>query len=81
MSQNLLIDLIGWIGAISLLAAYALVSTRRLAGDAFTYQLLNLTGGAFLIINSFFYGAFPSVGVNLVWIGIAVFALARKRPR
>lgn len=81
MSQELLIDLIGWIGAISLLAAYALVSTRRLAGDAVAYQFLNLTGGAFLVINSFYYGALPSVGVNLFWIGIAVFALTRKRPQ
>jgi hypothetical protein len=81
MNQNVLIDLIGWTGAASLLAAYALVSTRRLAGDAVAYQFLNLTGGAFLIVNSSYYGAFPSVGVNLFWIGIAVFALVRRRPR
>jgi hypothetical protein len=79
MSHNLLVDLAGWGGAVLLLAAYALVSTRKIEGDAVAYQLLNLTGGALLIVNSFYYGAFPSVGVNVVWIGIAVFAIARKK--
>lgn len=79
MSGNILIDIVGWAGAVALLGAYALVSTRRLEGDALSYQLLNLTGGALLIANSFYYGAFPSVGVNMVWIGIAVFAIVRKR--
>ena len=41
--------------------------------------LVNLAGGALLIANSFYYGAFPSVAVNVVWIGIALFAIYRKR--
>lgn len=79
MSHNFFIDVAGWSGAALLLIAYALVSTRKIEGDAITYQLLNLVGGALLIVNSFYYGAFPSVGVNVVWIGIAVFALVRKK--
>ena len=75
-----LVDIIGWLGAASLLLAYGLVSTRRLAGDSPTYQLLNLMGGVLLIVNSFYYGAFPSVGVNVVWVGVAVYTLARTRP-
>jgi hypothetical protein len=55
-----------------------LVSTRRIEGDALSYQFLNLAGGALLIVNSAYYGAFPSVGVNVVWIAIAVFAIGRK---
>ena len=63
------------------LLAYALVSTGKLEGDSFAYQLLNLAGAAFLIVNSSYYGAYPSVGVNVVWIGIAVFALVKARLR
>jgi len=81
MDNNLLIDVTGWSGAIALLSAYALVSTRKIEGDAFPYQILNLAGGALLIANSFYYGAFPSVAVNVVWIGIALFAIYRKRAR
>jgi hypothetical protein len=72
---NIMIDIIGWIGAASLLVAYALVSTRRLTGDSTIYQLLNVGGSVLLIINSFFYGAYPSVGINIAWIAIAFSAL------
>jgi len=76
---NVLIDIVGWIGVAALLIAYALVSTRRRAGDSTVYQLLNLLGSALLIVNSLYYGAYPSVGVNVAWIGIAIYALTRKR--
>jgi len=79
MNSNFLIDSIGWIGALSLLAAYALVSMRKLEGDSLVYQLLNMMGGAFLIVNSFHYKAFPSVAVNVVWIGIAIYTMTRRK--
>ena len=72
MSTRFVIDLIGWIGAAALLMAYGLVSARRLDGDAMTFQILNLIGAVCLIINSSYYGAFPSAFVNVVWIGIAI---------
>jgi len=70
-------DILGWAGAGLLLAAYVLVSSKRLEGDSVAYQLLNLAGSALLIVNSAYYGAYPSVGVNVVWIGIAVFTITR----
>lgn len=79
MNNTLLIDLTGWIGVAALLIAYALVSMRKLEGDSLAYQALNVTGGALLIVNSFYYGAYPSVGVNIAWIGIALFTLARRK--
>ena len=79
ISVNVLVDIAGWIGVVTLLAAYALVSTRRLQGDSAAYQSLNVAGSALLILNSFYYGALPSVSVNLAWIGIGLHALARKR--
>jgi hypothetical protein len=79
MNDKLLIDLVGWTGVAALLLAYALVSTRKVAGDSLVYQMLNLVGGAFLIVNSFHYRAFPSVAVNIAWIGIAVYAMARTK--
>jgi len=61
------------------IVAYVLVSTNRLRGDSVAYQLLNLAGGVFLVINTIYWGAYPSTFVNLVWIGIAIFALARAK--
>ena len=78
VKHNLLIDIIGWIGAAALLIAYGLVSTRKTEGDSILYQLLNLGGSGLLMINSFYYGAYPSSGVNIVWVAIAIYALSRK---
>ena len=75
----MLIDVTGWIGVVALLVAYGLVSTKRTEGDSVAYQALNAIGAALLIVNSFYYGAYPSVGINVIWIGIAVYALGRKR--
>jgi len=72
------IDVIGWIGAAVLIYAYWLVSTQRAPGDSRTYQVLNLVGAILVLANSLWNGAYPSVGVNAVWIAIGLHAL---RPR
>ncbi len=77
----IIIDSAGWVGALLLLSAYALVSNRRLAGDSMYFQLLNLGGGVLLAINSGYHGALPSVAVNAVWIVIGLAALYRARYR
>lgn len=79
MKASLLIDITGWVGVALLLLAYALVSTRKVQGDSMTYQFLNMLGGTLLIVNSFHYKAFPSVGVNVAWIGIAIYSMIRTR--
>jgi hypothetical protein len=71
----ILINIIGWIGVLILLIDYALVSLKKVEGDSFVYQTLNIIGALMLILNSFFFGAYPSVGVNIAWVGIAVFAI------
>ena len=81
MESIFLIDVAGWVGAVSLLLAYVLVSTKRTEGDSIGYQLLNMAGGALLIINSLYYGAYPSVGVNALWIGIAIYVLGKRRAK
>jgi hypothetical protein len=71
------INVLGWIGVAALLAAYWLVSTQRAGGDSKTYQGLNLFGAALVLVNSLYYGAFPSVGVNAAWIAIGGYTLAK----
>jgi hypothetical protein len=77
--MTIAINVLGWVGAAALLLAYWLVSTRRTAGHAGTYQLLNLAGSILVLVNSLYYGAYPSVGVNAVWIVIGVYALVTHR--
>jgi hypothetical protein len=83
MDTNLLINFIGWAGSAAVIAAYVLVSLNRLKGDSAAYQVLNLVVGAFLVANTFYWGAYPSTFVNFVWVGIAIFAItriARRKP-
>lgn len=74
-----LVDIAGWVGAVALLSAYALVSNRRLAGDSIRFQSLNVLGSMLLALNSGYHGAMPSVVVNSVWIFIGAVALVRAR--
>jgi hypothetical protein len=75
--NSLLIDILGWIGAIGLLAAYVLISAKKVEGDSTSYQLLNLVGSFFLILNTLYYGAYPSSFLNLFWIAVALYALRK----
>lgn len=75
--MKLLIDIIGWIGSIEVILAYGLNSYQKLNSDSLTFQVLNLTGAFFLIINTIYYGAFPSAFINVVWVLIALPAIYR----
>ena len=74
---DLTADVFGWIGASALLIAYGLISAGRLKADNRNYQGLNVFGSVGLIVNSTWYGAYPSTALNIVWIAIAGITLAR----
>jgi hypothetical protein len=73
-----LADGLGWIGAALVLMAYWMVSTHRVAGGDRSYQWLNAAGSVFLLLNTLYYGAYPSTFVNGVWMAIAAWALVRS---
>ena len=69
------IDFFGWIGALLILTAYALISLKKVEGDSLSYQLLNIFGSIFLVVNTFYWNALPSTLVNAIWLLIALFAV------
>ena len=77
--MTLFVGLIGWAGAIVILASYVLLSTRRLDGRSATYHVMNLLGAAGIAANSGWNGALPSAVLNVIWAGIAVYALFAHR--
>jgi hypothetical protein len=82
--MNLLIEILGWIGSIEVVAAYGLNSSQRLKSDSLTFQLLNLTGAIFLIINSLYKEAYPFTFINSVWTVISLIAIVgilRKKQK
>jgi hypothetical protein len=79
--EVLLLNLLGWAGAFLLLLAYALVSFKKLEADSQTYQWLNITASVLLLINTLYYGAYPSSFVNAAWTIIAFFAILTIKRR
>lgn len=77
--MSLFIAIVGWAGAVLILVSYVLLSGGRLEGRSVTYQLMNLLGAAGIAANSGWNGAVPSAVLNVIWMGIAVAALARYR--
>ncbi|CAN5471413.1 hypothetical protein BH10BAC4_BH10BAC4_12800 [soil metagenome] len=75
--MELLIDILGWTGSVFVIAAYALNSYQKIKSDSIFFQLMNLFGGAFLIIYTMYKGAFASTVINIVWVVIALSAIAR----
>ena len=78
MSLTLLIDILGWVGTILYLVAYALVYMKKVEGDSVAYQSLNIVAGALLVINTLYLRAYPSAGLNVAWIGIGMLILGRR---
>jgi len=75
----IVINVVGWLGMALLISAYALVTAGRLHGPGLTFQLMNLFGGGFLMVNSAYYGAWPSAALNLVWVVIGLVGMTRAR--
>ena len=75
MDFELWIDILGWIGSVEVILAYALISNEKVHGKSVSYQLLNLTGSIFLTANTVYYRAYPSTAINFVWMVVAIVAL------
>ncbi len=74
---KLLIDLIGWTGALCLLSAYLLVSNGKLDAKSYAYQNLNLIGSFCLIANTYYYGTYALVFLNSIWALIGLHAIRK----
>ena len=76
-------DIVGWVGAGSLLCAYLLISNGKTVGKSYLYQGLNTAGSLGLVLNSFYYGAMPSVILNVIWVMIGVYTFKNmiRKPK
>ena len=83
MQLKTFVDIAGWSGAALILGAYGLISAGKMQGRSALYQWMNVLGALGFIINSGWNSAWPSVGLNIVWLGIGITALTRiwRRPR
>jgi hypothetical protein len=73
------VEIAGWIAAVLILAAYGLLSAGKLTGKSVAYQVMNIVGAIGFVINTTYNGAFPSAALNVIWVGIGVWALVKIR--
>lgn len=62
----------GWIGTIGSITAYVLLTRGRWDATSLRYAGLNGVAGVLAGSAAALYGAWPSVGSNLLWSGIAL---------
>jgi hypothetical protein len=78
VSLKSFIEWSGWVAALLILGSYGLLSFGKIQARSPIYQWMNLIGALGFIINCAWNNAWPSVALNVVWVGIAVYALRRN---
>ena len=75
MTLVILMEVVGWIGAVLILAGYGLLTAGKVTAKSPSYQWMNVIGAAGFIANSGWNGAWPSAILNVIWVGIGMVAL------
>ena len=70
--KNNFIGILGWYGVLAILGAYALISFSLLTPNSLSYQLLNLTGAAGIVLEAYSKKDYQPVILNIIWIMIAL---------
>lgn len=81
MTLKTFIEVCGWMGALLILGAYALLSFGRIQARSALYQWMNIIGSAGFIINCAWSRVWPSVALNVVWLCIGFYALRHNSRR
>ena len=77
--MKIAVEIAGWIAAVLILTAYAMLSVGKLTGKSVSYQVLNIVGAAGFVVNTAYNGAIPSAVLNVIWVGIGIYALVKIR--
>jgi hypothetical protein len=81
MTLKSFVDFSGWAAFGLILGSYGLLSFGKIQASSRLYQWMNIVGALGFIINCTANHTWPSVALNVAWLGIAVYALRRNsRP-
>lgn len=70
-------NLLGWVGVVFILVAYALVSLQIVYSGDIVYILLNILGSLGLIFSSFHKKDSQPVVLNIIWLLVAFVGLIK----
>ncbi len=77
--MDMLIELLGYLGMILCITAYALNVRGTLSSNSKYYLLANSLGGILLVLNSVWHWALPSAIENAVWASIALLGFLKRK--
>jgi hypothetical protein len=77
----MLMEIVGWLGSLLIIIVYALNSYQKIASDSILFYLINIAGGALLIVYSYHKDAPPNIFINTIWVLIALPALFKSLKR
>ena len=69
------IEILGWIGAMLILSAYALSNFGILSPASFVYQILNILGALAIVYHSLTKKDYQPAMLNIIWALVAVIKL------
>lgn len=81
MSEKLLVDIVGWTGSLFVVGVYALNVAGKLKSTSLIYLWANIVGSICLVVNTYYMGAYPSTGVNIIWILIAFWGIFSRKNK
>lgn len=71
-------DVIGWVGVLLILLAFALTTFEIINAKDIAYGLLNLFGALGIIISSYTKKDFQPVILNIAWLLVAITGIIRS---
>jgi hypothetical protein len=84
--MNILIEAVGWTGAVFVLVGYALLAMKKLNSHSYAYHGMNIIGAFLLAWYAVEKNANASVAINAIWTCIGISAVVsiwrneRKQP-
>ena len=73
-----LIDVIGFVGAGMILAAFVASSLAKLSRGSYLYMFVNGRGAALLVYYAYVSSAWAFVLLNVVWLSVEVYYAYKK---
>ena len=78
MNEQMLTETAGWLGVVFYVFSYFLLSTGRLKSSSYIFHSLNALGAIGLIIVSVYEKDKPNIAVNVIWLAIGIYAMAKR---
>jgi hypothetical protein len=74
-------DILGTLGVAIIILTYVLLQIERVRSDQLIYSLMNAIGAALILISLYFDFNLPSVVVEVFWLLISIFGIAKYVAR